>query len=332
MKASIYAIAGLEDSPDFVASLRLGEKQFGSDPFDRMIRNAREYSADSGKTVTFTGHSLGGGLAQAAAHETAKQEDKKDKPVKVRVVSWAGFGGRKLLENADVPFKPDAAARIDGANYFVKGDPIAGIGRHIGPTFALPAGALGRKGTTEKSVGMLFPGHSRVDIRKVLNAGGLDAAVAEKPDPSRLLEGAVDAGQALEPDDRTLTQSTGVGHDPLEGTVGSRPLKEREQEKDDKDADGTSDTSPEAREFLDNVPKPGSRADEILLKPVPRWTDDELGEVMGARLDLPSGHPERNRMADNETEFFKRFHGAGTTPPIPKDPTPARGAAGASPA
>ncbi len=29
-------------------------------------------------------------------------------------------------------------------------------------------------------------------------------------------------------------------------------------------------------------------------------------------------------MADKETEFFKRFHGAGTTPPIPKDPSPAR--------
>ncbi len=133
-------------------------------------------------------------------------------------------------------------------------------------------------------------------------------------------------------DDKTLTQPTGVGHDPLEGTVGPRQQKEREQEKDDKGTDDTSDTSPEARKFLDDVVKPGSPADEILLKPVSRWTDDELGVVMGARLDLPSGHPERDRMADKETEFFKRFHGAGTARPIPKDPTPAPGAAGASPA
>ncbi len=90
------------------------------------------------------------------------------------------------------------------------------------------------------------------------------------------------------------------------------------------DAGGPAESSPEAREFLDDVVRPGSRADEILLKPVSKWTDDELGVVMGTRLDLPSGHPERNRMADKETEFFKRFHGAGTTPPIPKDPTPAR--------
>ena len=89
-------------------------------------------------------------------------------------------------------------------------------------------------------------------------------------------------------------------------------------------ADDPAKLSPEASKFLDAVVKPGSQADEILLKPVARWTDDELGVVMGARLDLPSGHPERNRMADKETEFFKRFHGAGTTPPIPKDPTPAR--------
>ncbi|MCH7958398.1 MAG: hypothetical protein IIB63_12685, partial [Proteobacteria bacterium] len=197
----IYAIAGAESGRDFAASVRLGEEQFGSRPFGNMIKDAREYSADSGKTVTFTGHSLGGGLAQAAAHEAAKQKDKEDKPVKVRMVSWGAFGGRKLLENAEVPFKSDAAARIDATNYFVKGDSIAGIGRHIGPTFALPAGALGPRGTTEKSVGMLFPGHSRVDIRKVLDAGGLDAAVAGKPEPSRLLEGAVEAGQALEPDD-----------------------------------------------------------------------------------------------------------------------------------
>ena len=85
-----------------------------------------------------------------------------------------------------------------------------------------------------------------------------------------------------------------------------------------------ADPSPEARKFLDAVVKPGSQADEILLKPVAKWTDDELGVVMGTRLDLPSGHPERNRMADKETEFFKRFHGAGATPPIPKVPTPAK--------
>ena len=89
-------------------------------------------------------------------------------------------------------------------------------------------------------------------------------------------------------------------------------------------ADNLTGSSPEASKFLDEVAKPGSPADEILLKPVSRWTDDELGVVMGTRLDLPSGHPDRNRMADKETEFFKRFHGDGTTPPIPKDPTPAR--------
>ena len=92
----------------------------------------------------------------------------------------------------------------------------------------------------------------------------------------------------------------------------------------EKGADDLEDSSPEASKFLDAVVKPGSPADEILLKPVSKWTDEELGVVMGARLDLPSGHPERNRMADKETEFFKRFHGAGTTPPIPRDPTPAR--------
>ena len=90
------------------------------------------------------------------------------------------------------------------------------------------------------------------------------------------------------------------------------------------DADDPAESSPEAQKFLDDVVKPGSQADEILLKPVSRWTDDELGVVMGTRLDLPSGHPERNRMADKETEFFKRFHSAGKTPPIPKDPTPAK--------
>ncbi|MFB3135405.1 MAG: hypothetical protein ACE1Y3_06700, partial [Rhodospirillales bacterium] len=132
-------------------------------------------------------------------------------------------------------------------------------------------------------------------------------------------------------DDRTLTHPTGVGHDPLEGTEGPRQRKEREQEKDDEDTNDTSDSSPEASKFLDEVVKPGSAAAEILLKPVSRWTDDELGVVMGTRLDLPSGPPERNRMADKETEFFKRFHGPGAAPPIPTDPTPARGPRGRPP-
>ena len=79
-----------------------------------------------------------------------------------------------------------------------------------------------------------------------------------------------------------------------------------------KRADDPADSSPKARKFLDDVARPGSLADEILLKLVSRWTNGELGVVMGARLDLPSGHPERDRMADKETASFKRIHGAGT--------------------
>ena len=50
---------------DLVAALTLGEKQFENDPFGNMIRDAREYSVSAGKTVTVTGHSLGGGQGKA---------------------------------------------------------------------------------------------------------------------------------------------------------------------------------------------------------------------------------------------------------------------------
>ncbi len=141
----------------------------------------------------------------------------------------------------------------------------------------------------------------------------LDALAEEAPDTIK------DVLDFFIGDDKTLAEPPGVGRETPDKSVD--PEKQKE---DDKGAVAPTDTSPEARKFLDDVVKPGSRVDEILLKPVSRWTDDELGAVMGARLDLPSGHPERNRMADKETEFFKRFHGAGTARPIPKDPTPAR--------
>ncbi len=131
----IFSIGGTQGYTDLLADLNLGAAQRKSPVLlqmeERLVRDVL-----SGRDIVITGHSLGGGLAQAVAYDLAKAVEGKPGAGKVLLVTWNAFGGRELIARTGT-FSPEIEARIDAANYYVPGDPVSRIGTHVGPVMAL---------------------------------------------------------------------------------------------------------------------------------------------------------------------------------------------------
>ncbi len=64
-----------------------------------------------------------------------------------------------------------------------------------------------------------------------------------------------------------------------------------------------------AREFLAQMAKSDEPADEILLKPAHRWTQDEVRAVTRKRMDLPSTDPRVEDMFGREMAWYTHVYG-----------------------
>lgn len=138
----VFAISGTQTTIDWAANLNLGLKQFES--LSGLIQifldcqTSDEYGAPLvSREWIVTGHSLGGGLAQVLAFLIQKSRMERNlRPMDIDLVTWNAFGAQELLAkvtSADL----DPLAFMKVANYYVKGDPVSRIGRHIGRTFEL---------------------------------------------------------------------------------------------------------------------------------------------------------------------------------------------------
>ncbi len=76
-------------------------------------------------------------------------------------------------------------------------------------------------------------------------------------------------------------------------------------------------STPEARAFIAEVEKDDG-IDDILVKPVGRWTAGEAERVMKARIALPAGDPRRDELFCAERDFFEHAYGTG---PVERDAT-----------
>jgi hypothetical protein len=89
-------------------------------------------SATDKRDVIFTGHSLGGALAQAFGY-LAQKELMTDHFGHIHVVSWNGFGAsqtlRLVLEIDQLDYK--VIERILGVTYFMRNDAVSKIGTHF---------------------------------------------------------------------------------------------------------------------------------------------------------------------------------------------------------
>lgn len=136
----VFAIDGLEvgSTADTVAALDLGGLQMRSAAFGQMVADAAASYLTEGRPSQFVGPSLGGAVAQAAAHEAAQALLAIGVPIAagaVRLVTVDSLGGRDATEqlNGGV-LDPAALALINGLNIRTEGDLITRIGSHIGET------------------------------------------------------------------------------------------------------------------------------------------------------------------------------------------------------
>ncbi len=132
----IISIAGTEDSTDMKADQTLGLPQYIQNQA-KISSIVKDFIKDGGK-IQFTGHSLGGGLAQAFAHK-AMVDFKKENPTKdpismnqIEVVTWNAFGAKPLIEMRQKYDEDLIGTRFADqmVHYRTQGDSVSRLGEY----------------------------------------------------------------------------------------------------------------------------------------------------------------------------------------------------------
>lgn len=137
----IVAFAGTEDARDAVADLDLGLPQWTESIRERIVAYVREHAMEG--PIHFTGHSLGGVLAQYAVHDVKVATRSAAEPFELAasLTTFNAVGAISGLQSRETrggsPFDPDVlvaeSAAGDVAHYFVEGDMVSRLGDgHLG--------------------------------------------------------------------------------------------------------------------------------------------------------------------------------------------------------
>jgi len=136
----VIAIAGTESTIDQLADTQLGRQQLEdlakiivlfTEPATAQLRFLAEVD------VLITGHSLGGALAQAVAHEIQKKRLQNGLSSKVKVVTFNSLGSQTLIKDSTGTYDESLLAHMEVAHYYLRGDMISRIDTHMGPTYEL---------------------------------------------------------------------------------------------------------------------------------------------------------------------------------------------------
>lgn len=106
-----------------------GKKQFSNTCMKALMKDAITYATEHNKRIIFTGHSLGGALAQGVGHEVQKELLKINPNAKpLDSISFMSAGGRRLPKK----ILEATEARLNSVVYVSLGDTVSGIGSHVG--------------------------------------------------------------------------------------------------------------------------------------------------------------------------------------------------------
>lgn len=179
----IFAFAGTQTTIDWMSDINLGSKQLARVEgmlyaFTNCEYTDREQRPLSGRDWIITGHSLGGGLAEAYSYQIQKRRIQQGlQPAHLELVTFNPFGALAVVEK-----NPANAAEViqllTTFNYFVTGDPVSQIGHHIGATFELPMA------TRPSGVSELIQRHSLNSVRRLVmrnEAANFSSARAAAP-------------------------------------------------------------------------------------------------------------------------------------------------------
>lgn len=135
-KEVIVAFRGTASPQSAASSLALNYPQFGSVEFLQTLRKVRQIVRAQGYhvDVIVTGHSSGGGLAEAFAYElmSATPELQRDN-LRIDLVTWNGIGSNELFKERDPHFQPnpEVVKRINGVHLRGEHDVVSQFGRRF---------------------------------------------------------------------------------------------------------------------------------------------------------------------------------------------------------
>lgn len=132
----IVSFAGTEDDKDKAADMTFGVKQYNRNHVE-VLSYVNSFLHSGGK-VQFTGHSLGGGLAQAFAHKAMvnfKETNRVREVIgmdQIQVVTWNAFGAKELIEMRQDFDEDLIGTRFDDqmVHYRMEGDTVSRLGTY----------------------------------------------------------------------------------------------------------------------------------------------------------------------------------------------------------
>lgn len=135
----ILAIAGTQTVADWLMDLDLGRLQLKRmallfELFTTCNQTGSDNLAIPAHDFIITGHSLGGGLAQAFAYQMQVARRQANlMPLRMELVTFNGFGAQPLVRKFGA-YDESIVQSLNAVNYFVNGDVVSRIGEHIGVT------------------------------------------------------------------------------------------------------------------------------------------------------------------------------------------------------